>query len=106
LKVRLLGLASPLEEEALSTELVSTNDKTDAVLTQGKRGGRSRCPTAKRRRGGPVRRVGSLKRTLSSGPESLAVSGPDSSRRYILRVRAVDSAGNLSRIEGVRFTVC
>ncbi|MEA2184894.1 MAG: hypothetical protein QOF69_4079, partial [Solirubrobacteraceae bacterium] len=26
--------------------------------------------------------------------------------RYILRVRAADSAGNLSRIEGVRFTVC
>jgi hypothetical protein len=100
-----------LEEETLSTELISTNDKTDAVLTQGKRGGRSRCPTANRRRGDPTRRVGILKRTLSSGPESLAVSGRIrrdalSRVRYILRVRAADSAGNLSRIEGVRFTVC
>ncbi|MEA2234115.1 MAG: hypothetical protein QOD83_3931 [Solirubrobacteraceae bacterium] len=69
------------------------------------------APTAKRRRGGPVRRVGILKRTLSSGPESLAVSGRSrcdalSRGRYILRVRAVDSAGNLSHIEGVSFTVC
>jgi hypothetical protein len=76
-----------------------------------KRGGRSRCPKAQRRRGGPVRRVGILKRTFSSGAQSLAVSGRIrrdalSRGRYILRVRAVDSAGNLSRIEGVRFTVC
>jgi hypothetical protein len=76
-----------------------------------KRRGRSRCPKAQRRRGGPVRRVGILKRTFSNGPQSLAVSGRIrrdalSRGRYVLRVRAVDPAGNLSRIEGVRFTVC
>jgi hypothetical protein len=76
-----------------------------------KRGGRSRCPKTRRRRGGPVQRVGILERTFPAGRHSLAVSGRIrrnalSRGRYILRVRAVDAAANLSRIKSVRFTVC
>jgi hypothetical protein len=74
-------------------------------------GGRSRCPQAHRRRGGPVRRVGVLERTFTEGPQSLAVSGRIrrgalSRGRYQLRARAVDPAGNLSKIVAARFTIC
>jgi hypothetical protein len=52
-----------------------------------------------------------LQRTFAAGPQSLAVSGRIrrdalSRGRYVLRLRAVDPAGNLSPIVGVRFTVC
>lgn len=65
-----------------------------------RRGGRSRCGRPARRHGGRVGRVGIFEHVIAAGAQTIPVSGRIrrsalSRGRYVLRMRAVDRAGNL-----------